>query len=337
MQKNILFLLSISFLFLFVSNGMALDQDIKKQGVYEYVIRNSQMDFEEASTLLGLKFADSSFILLAKHNAGVPDGCEYRSLVFILYEPDYANQMMPINRLTAPFAIIDRVNMFEDENGLHIAMVNSFNINRTILMEDEKYNEMSNAHKQALRQRILAAGIGEKSQAQFGQFRKKGYIGKTMGVMAGGSFDGKIKDVAALPKADFSDVVAKLATGLNENNDDWGMHIVYQLDLDSQNVTVFGTSSAKIEAKSSNIVKAGSDKSRKNLSCAGGAHAAGYPIEIVVSKEDDGVKVRLVNIMFRMKMYYEDAGKWAFMKNMGMPGSIQDELQDQIKETLGSK
>ena len=39
--------------------------------------------------------------------------------------------------------------------------------------------------------------------------------------------------------------------------------------------------------------------------------------------------------MYRMKMYFEDAGKWAFMKNMGMPGSIHDELAGQIKSALG--
>jgi hypothetical protein len=41
--------------------------------------------------------------------------------------------------------------------------------------------------------------------------------------------------------------------------------------------------------------------------------------------------------MFRMKMYFEDAGKWAFMKNVRMPGSIQDELGEQVKTGLGMK
>ena len=38
--------------------------------------------------------------------------------------------------------------------------------------------------------------------------------------------------------------------------------------------------------------------------------------------------------MYRMKMYFEDAGKWAFAKNMGMPGSMQDEMQSQIKKAF---
>jgi len=52
-------------------------------------------------------------------------------------------------------------------------------------------------------------------------------------------------------------------------------------------------------------------------------------------EELDGDLARLVDTMYRMKMYFEDAGKWAFMKNMGMPGSIHDEIAAQIKAGLG--
>ncbi|MCB0295937.1 MAG: hypothetical protein KDG51_12025, partial [Calditrichaeota bacterium] len=69
-------------------------------------------------------------------------------------------------------------------------------------------------------------------------------------------------------------------------------------------------------------------------SCPGLAHALAYPLEIVVTQEEDEIKVRIINAMFRMKMYFEDAGMWAFMKNMGMPGSIQDELRGQITKYI---
>jgi hypothetical protein len=41
--------------------------------------------------------------------------------------------------------------------------------------------------------------------------------------------------------------------------------------------------------------------------------------------------------MYRMKMYFEDAGKWAFMKNMGMPGSIADEISAQVRPALAAR
>jgi hypothetical protein len=35
-----------------------------------------------------------------------------------------------------------------------------------------------------------------------------------------------------------------------------------------------------------------------------------------------------------MKVYFEDAGNWAFMKNMRMPGQIQDEIVDMVNANL---
>ncbi len=321
----------------FCGVSSAVDKINTKKGVYEYVIEKSDLDFEQASEALLANIDTHGFHLLAKIDATSPDECSFRARVFTMYDSAYAEQLLQINRLTAPFAVVDRMNLFEDESGVHVSIVNPMNINRTILLDDLAYTELSETHRQALRTLITDAVPGEQSDKQYGKIRKKGHIGKTMGVMAGGSFDGKIKDVVSLPDADFADVVFKLETGLNENNDEWGMKVAYELNLTNQNVVIFGSTSPRTELKSFNIVKAGSDKSRKKFACPGIAHAAGYPIEVVVSKEDDGVKVRLVNIMFRMKMYFEDAGKWAFMKNMGMPGSIQDELQDQIKIALGLK
>jgi hypothetical protein len=73
------------------------------------------------------------------------------------------------------------------------------------------------------------------------------------------------------------------------------------------------------------------------LKCPGIAHAGAYPIEVVVAKDAGSVRVRVVDTMYRMKMFFEDAGKWAFMKNMGMPGSIQDEITAQVRPALAAK
>ena len=51
----------------------------------------------------------------------------------------------------------------------------------------------------------------------------------------------------------------------------------------------------------------------------------------MVAKDAGAVRVRVVDTMYRMKMYFEDAGKWAFMKNMGMPGSVEDEIAAQVR------
>ena len=49
------------------------------------------------------------------------------------------------------------------------------------------------------------------------------------------------------------------------------------------------------------------------------------PLEVVLRTTADGTTVELIDAMYRMKKFFEDAGKWAFMKNMTMPGSLADE------------
>ncbi|MFT4604221.1 MAG: hypothetical protein ACI9W4_000950 [Rhodothermales bacterium] len=107
---------------------------------------------------------------------------------------------------------------------------------------------------------------------------------------------------------------------------------VGRVDLEAQQLAILGVSGSAMEAKSFDIVVAGSDRDRKNLECPGLAHAAAYPLEMVVRQNGSAVDIEFVDAMYRMKMYFEDAGKWAFMKNMTMPGSIADELKGFIRE-----
>lgn len=313
-------------------------QDGKKEyGVYQYVVQSAQGTFEDISAALENGARAAGWRLLAKVNAGAPENCSYKARVFVLYDSAYAQHIMAANRQTGPFAVVDRINLFEDENGIHVAVVNPHSLNRTVLMDDQKYEAMTAAHLQALRNMISAAVQGKANDKQYGQMRAEGYIGKTMGVMAGGSFDGKLVNQAEVRGGNWKEVAAKVRQGLSQKSKQWGMHLIYEVELPEYETVVFGTTGTPMDSKSFSIVGAGTDEAREKLKCAGLAHAAAYPIEIVVAKEGDAVKVRLVDVMFRMKMYFEDAGKWAFMKNVRMPGSIQDELGEQVKTALGTK
>lgn len=327
-------LLIILFLWGLVDVLLAQETAPAEQGVYQYVLRGVEGDYEAAIGALEDGINGSDFHLLGKLPAAAPGDCIYRATVFLLYDSVYAAQMLPINRNTAPFGLLNRINIFQDEEGTHVSILNPLNVNRTVLMEDEKYNQLALQQRQKLRQLVGSALKGTPSDHFYGQMRKKGYIGRTMGVMAGGPFEGKVENVVELPGADFTDVMEKVKAAMSVPGEKWGLKLVFSLELPGEKIAVLGTTSPGMEAKSFDIVKAGSDKSRKDFACPGIAYAAAYPIEVVVRKKDDLVLVQLVNVMYRMKMFFEDAGKWAFMKNMGMPGSLQDEISNQIKSAF---
>jgi hypothetical protein len=307
-----------------------------KQGVYEYVVRKSPLSFEEASRSLDSAIAASDFVLAGKFDQAAPEDCGYRTRVFILYDLEYATRLVNINELTGPFAVADRINLFSDEDGLHVAVVNPHGINRTVLMDDAKYAPLSTSHREALRSLILGAVPGEPSARVFGPIRKKGYIGRTMGIMAGGRFDKKVENILVKPSDDLGTSIDKVKAEFSGEGK-WGIKPVYTIRLDDLGIAIVGLSSPVIESRSFKIVKAGGDKARKSLSCPGIAHAAAYPIELVLTQKKTVVWVRVLDIMYRMKMYFEDAGKMAFAKNMGMPGSIKGEIKRNVKRAFEAR
>jgi hypothetical protein len=158
-----------------------------------------------------------------------------------------------------------------------------------------------------------------------------------MGVMAGGPFLEKIKEIETVEGAAGGaegiaqavfDAMAEAGPGPK-----WGIRPVYVMSP-APGVSVLGVTGERMEAQSFSIVGRGSDKSRSDFSCPGIDHAAAYPIEIVFTEEGGTVQIHLVESMFRMKMFFEDAGKMKFATNMGMPGSIEDEIKDLIQAAL---
>ena len=112
------------------------------------------------------------------------------------------------------------------------------------------------------------------------------------------------------------------------------MRPVFLEDVGARDVVVLGVTGEPMESKSFDIVGAGADDGRKGLACPGIDHAAAYPLELVLVQEGQTVHVRTVDEMFRMKMYFEDAGMMAFARNMGMPGSLGGELRQKVSAAL---
>lgn len=316
-----------------VTAGMAI-ADQEGYGVYQYVVQQANGTLDEISAALEEGAVAGGWNMVAAIDAGVPNDCTFRARVLVLYDSLYASQIITANSETGPFAALDRVTVFEDENGVHVSVVNPHSINRTILMDDSAYEGMTEAHLVALRKMITSAVEGTPGDAQYGQFREEGYIGKTMGVMAGGKFKDLLREKAGVKGESYKKVARKVRSGLSEVSEEWGMLFAYEVDIPEFDMVILGTTGTPMDSKSFEIVGNGSDESRKDFACPGIAYAGAYPIEVVVARRGDEVKVYMVDVMYRMKMYFEDAGKWAFMKNMSMPGSIEEEVTEQIENGL---
>jgi uncharacterized protein (DUF302 family) len=290
----------------------------EKYGTFVKVSEHIEGTFDEAVKNSEDALKKSRWDILASYSDTVPEGCTFRAHTIVVNSPDYAQKVMSHGPRSS-FALPLRVSIYEDETGINVAFANPASLNRTVL-GDAVATELSINTMNALSEILASAVKGKTVNAQIGEIRKKGKVGG----MGGGHFRDMIEVI--YKKEDkgnvFQDITRKVKEGIESNQKAW--KLLYALQLDSDNAVLYGINQSKMEAKAYKI--AGEKReSEKNL-CPGIDHTASFPIEVAVYKEMGMVKVAILDGMYRMKVYFEDAGMWAFMKNMGMPGEIQEEI-----------
>ena len=179
---------------------------------------------------------------------------------------------------------------------------------------------------------IAGSVKGDVVRNQAGQMRKRGMIGG----MGGGDFLNKIDEIRSFSNSSDSTlkrVADQVKAGILQNDMEW--KLMYSYDLSGMGAVIHGVTKTGTEGKAFRI--AGEKRVSDSNICPGIDHGAAFPIEVVVYKEDGQVRVVLMDGMYRMKMYFEDAGMWAFMKNMKMPGQIENEIIDVVSSRLDNQ
>lgn len=296
---------------------------------------------QEITGALRAGFAGAGWEVLADYAVGVDSGsCGYGARVLALHSSHYSRVVLARGPRAA-FALPIRLVVFQDEAGSHVAMASPLSINRTIVAE-YGFEEESEAVVAEV-SRIVRDGLrGVPTRRQYGQVRDRGYIGRTMGIMAGGPFLEKVSTVFVTPgdsPEDLRRVAGQIwqAARRPAGRGRWQLGGVYRLDLADQGVVIIGLGGAAMEARAFQIVGAGGDRSRRSFRCPGLAYGAAFPLEIVVMRDSGQIRVTLMNEMYRMKMFFEDAGKMKFAANMGMPGSIEGEIRSVITAGVGQQ
>ncbi|MHB0947868.1 MAG: hypothetical protein ACYC3Q_04270 [Gemmatimonadaceae bacterium] len=272
----------------------------------------------------------AGYTVLADHPVAADRGrCRYEAHVVVAAHPERTAALLARGAHGA-FAVPVRVGIFEDERGVHASMVNPRSLDRTIAAESglEASGDRLVAQVGTL---VAEATRAKRVSSAYGQPRDRGLIGKTMGIMAGGPFSEQVEVIATYATTDTKRVADDLWRRLQQPaRGTWQLRGVSRLDLDAQGIVILGVSGGPMEAKAISIVGAGGDAARAGFACPGLAYAPAFPLELVVRRAGGQVRVEAIGAMFRMKMYFEDAGRMKFARNMGMPGSIADELRAAI-------
>jgi uncharacterized protein (DUF302 family) len=310
MKKLLLFVLAIFFVFTPVVHA-------QEYGVYVKAVDKIKGTFDDAVKNTEEALKKNGWQVLASYEASVPEKCGFRAYNIVINSPEYDKEIMS-HGPTAAFAIPLRVELYQDEKGLNAAFVNPASINRTIL-GDKTEKQLSESTMKKLSEILASAVRGDVVNKQIGELRDEGRVGG----MGGGDFSEMPEVIFKKDDAPgvFQDIAAKVKEGIMSNDKGW--KLIYTLEP-AKDVLMYGINNPATEARAYGI--AGEKRESKDYRCPGIDHTAAFPIEVVMYKERGVVKVVTLDEMYRMKLYFQDAGNWAFIKNMRMPGQIKNEI-----------
>ena len=290
----------------------------KTQGVYVQMVHGLKADAAQTASKAEAAIKGAGFTPLATFDNSSPESCRFKAFTVVFTNEAYAYKVIAGGPDKA-FALPLRLSVYEDESGTNIDMVNPVSVNRTIF----RGNTMDEP-AQKIVDEVAAAlkTVGPVSIKQIGQLRDSGEITG----MGGGLFSEKIVTAAtsAKPAHEVAEMIKKGVA------DKAGWHTVYTYTIND--VSIAGLTNKKTEARAYGI--AGEKRASYANPCPGIDHAASFPIEAVIYKKGNSTSVNILTEMWRMKLYFQDAGNWAFMKNMAMPGDIQKEIDTAIKRAV---
>ena len=152
-------------------------------GVYVGLVRGLDMPVAEAAAVTQAALEEAGWEILAVHAVGAPEACGYEGRVIVAHSAGYAAAVSPYGSHAA-FAVPQRVAVFEDEAGVHVAAVDLRGMNRTMVDEQVPgsawelwFDRLASA---------VTAGFPDHAESwAYGQMRNEGRKSRTFGIMAG--------------------------------------------------------------------------------------------------------------------------------------------------------
>jgi len=316
MSRRVFAFITVALLLTISSHAYAA---ARTQGVYVNTIEGMKADMAQTATKVESALKGAGFTVLASFENGAPEGCKYRAMTIVFTNEAYAARVIS-GGPDKGFALPLRVSLYEDARGLNVAVMNPVSVNRTIFQNgsmDEPAQKVVDEVAAALK------SVGPVSAKQIGQLRDDGSITG----MGGGPFPEKVVPVAASNKS-LAEMADALVKGITDKN---GWHAIYTYKP-SEGVVIVGVTNRKTEGRAFGI--AGESRATSANKFPGLDHASAFPVEIVIYKKGAHNTASILKEMWRMKLYFQDAGNWAFMKNMGMPGDIQSQIEAAIKKFI---
>ena len=334
-----------------------------EHGIYMRVVKNVSFDYNVAKGKISMMLDSTGFKVINDLEVATPDLVRedesehtgYQSGILLVTSDEYTRLLTSLGNkyLVASFI---RVGFHEDNEGLHITIADIETINRIVFndLDDDQYLKIVEAtkkYKSKLINTIHSAEVGENVKEAMEPIRDDEDLrdgSKDMFMMVGPMtfFDDEDQFPVIMevemdnPENAIEQLISTMKSNLEKFEplqDDieyrWSANgkidlkwqIVGKNSAPDSRAVLLGITRPRTEALSFQI--AGEKRSDDNNLSPGMDHVTAYPIEILILAEDGKLRVLSLREMFRMDMYFWDAGKMAFMNYMQMPGTLDESIK----------
>jgi hypothetical protein len=352
MKRKVLFIMIVISFF-----TLAKDDE---RGIYLQVIKNINGEFGQVCEQVKQGIQSVGFNIIAEKDIATPDLvrengkniCGYKGKLIVFANDDYVKMLTSFGNkyLVASFL---RVGVYESNDGVQVTAADPETINRIIFndLTDKSYNKAVKntlGYKKQIVDALHSLNLGENVEESREPKRSIDDLrdaSKDMFMMVGDMTFFEDEDqfpvIYSQKNSNGTDGLEQLKQKMYANinkfvpvkddkeyrwtknpNEDLKWKVVGEVYSPDKKAVLFGITRNRTEAESFYIVGKETDKNK----CPGLDHLTSYPVEVLVMVNDDKITVQTPREMFRMDMYFWDAGMGAFMNHMSMPGILDNSI-----------
>jgi len=333
-----------------------------EHGISLHAVADISQDVDFVTSKLDSELVKNGYSVLSNRKISTPDMvrennedlCGYEAKALVFTSSEYVTLLTSFGKKYLVAAFL-RAGIFQTPTGTQLTFANPETINRVIFndLPEDKYKEIVDATvklKQELLELAHALELGNNVNIEMEPVRDDDDLyeaSRDMFMMVGPMTFFQDEDQFPMIYSEenkngvkgLQELFSKIKTNIKEfepleddvayrwtpNASDLNWEIISEVYSEDSTALLFGITRPRTEAVSFRI--AGEKREDDGNYCPGIDHCSAYPIEILLISEENKINVYTPREMFRMDMYFWDAGKMAFMNYMQMPGILDESIK----------
>ncbi len=350
-------------LFLFLSIGAVFPS---QHGIYLHTVANIKGDINKVGEELKVKLKNAGYNILNYTDVATPDivrqkkeeQCNFKAKLILLGSNDFTKMITARGNKYLAAAFI-RIGIYESQDGIQVVIADPETINRVVFNDlwesgkENDYNQIiakTKEFKTNLIKTIHSIGTGNNIEKPMEPIRSDEDLRESsrdmfmmVGKMTFFNDEDQFPVVFSRKNNEGRKGLDRLIGEMKNNLKNFSpakndveyryvaspevlkWRIIGQIYSPDSTSVVLGITRPQTEGLSFHI--AGSKFETKENKCPGINHLVAYPIEILITQKDGQLIVNTAREMFRMDMYFWDAGKMAFMNHMSMPSVLDESIK----------